>query len=128
MIAVDTNVVVRLITADDKDQLAAIEARLPQGFFVSHGVLMETEWVLRSIYRMDREDVGRALHGIVTMEEIRVPNPSFVLWALDRHGEGADFADMLHLVAARGVDAFLTFDRDLARSADGAPVEIELLG
>jgi len=126
MIAVDTNVVVRMITADDRTQLAAVEARLSEGFFISLGVLMEVEWVLRSSYRFKREEINHVLLTLVVLDEIRVPNVAFVLWALDRHGEGADFADMLHVVAARGASSFLTFDKDLADVAD-APLPIEVL-
>lgn len=125
MRAVDTNVVVRMITADDQKQLAALEARLSEGFFVSHGVLMEVEWVLRSAYRYKRDEINHALLTLILLDEIRVPNAPFVLWALDRHGDGADFADMLHVVAARGTSSFLTFDKDL--DVVDAPLPIEVL-
>lgn len=128
MIAIDTNIVVRMIMSDDKSQLAKIEERLPEGFFVSHGVLMETEWVLRSAYGLKRGEIHRALLDVMLLNEMRVLSPSFVQWALDQYGEGADFADMLHVVAARGASEFLTFDKDLAKAIlSDAPVRIELL-
>ena len=128
MIAVDTNVIVRLIMADDKAQLAAAKARLPQGFFISHGVFMEVEWVLRSNYRLPPAEINRVLSALLDLNEIRIPRLSWVRWALDRHDEGADLADMLHLIAAPGCSSFLTFEKGIveATKAD-KPIEVELL-
>jgi predicted nucleic-acid-binding protein len=128
MIAVDTNVIVRLIMADDKIQLAAAKARLPEGFFVSHGVLMEVEWVLRSNYRLPAQEINRVLAALLDLEEVRTPRLSWVLWALDRHAAGADLADMLHLIAATGCSSFLTFDKGLVEAARGdKPIDVETL-
>jgi len=128
MIAVDTNVIVRLIMADDTVQLRAVKARLPEGFFVSHGVLMEVERVLRSNYRLPPVEINRVLRSLLDLEEIRTPRLSLVLWALDRHGAGADLADMLHLIAATDCSSFSTFDKGLveATRAD-SPIDVELL-
>jgi len=128
MIAADTNVLVRLITDDDPDQRRLVESRLGEGLFVSHGVLMEAEWVLRSVYRMERDDIFRAFVALLAWDEVHVPMAPFVFWGLDRYGAGADLADMLHLISARGSSTFVTFDRDLPRDAgNGAPIAVELL-
>ena len=128
MIAVDTNVVVRLIMADDKAQLAAVKTRLPEGFFISHGVLMEVEWVLRSSYRLPPDEINRVLRALLDLNEIRIPRLSFVHWALDRHSAGADLADMLHLIAATGCSSFLTFDKGLVEATRAEmPIDVELL-
>lgn len=128
MIAVDTNIVVRFIVADDLRQAAIAQAQIERGVFLSFGVLMETEWVLRHSYGFDREQVAQELMKLVELERVEVPQPEHLLWALARHREGADLADMLHLVAARGRTAFATFDRALAKAADpGAPLPIKLL-
>jgi predicted nucleic-acid-binding protein len=128
MIAADTNVVIRLIMADDKAQYEAVKKRLPEGLFISHGVLMEVEWVLRSSYRLGREQVNHALGLLLSLDEIRIPKLSSVLWALDQHGEGADLADMLHLIAAVGCSSFLTFDKGILEATKtDKPIEVELL-
>jgi predicted nucleic-acid-binding protein len=50
MLAVDTNVVVRYLTADDPEQFARAVAVVEGAeTFVSLTVLLETEWVLRSL-------------------------------------------------------------------------------
>jgi predicted nucleic-acid-binding protein len=128
MSAVDTNVLIRLIITDTPAQTDAAKARVEEGVFVSHGILMESEWVLRSVYRLDRDQIGSALRTLVTQDAVDVVDVDAVLWALDRYMEGADLADMLHLVAATNRGPFLTFDRALARSAGAAaPVAVELL-
>jgi len=128
VIAVDTNVIVRLIISDDQDQRRTAEGRMAEGFFVSHTVLMEVEWVLRSSYRLTRSAINGALNALLDLDEIHTPKLASVLWALDRHAAGADFADMLHLISARGSSAFLTFDQALVRGAGAEPpLAVELL-
>ena len=128
MIAADTNIVVRLIADDNPHQRRVVEGRLGEGLFISHSVLMETEWVLRTVYRLDRGEIHQALLALLEWEDVHVPLTSFVFWALDRYAAGADWADMLHLISARTSSAFITFDRDLARDAGpNAPLAIELL-
>jgi predicted nucleic-acid-binding protein len=50
MRAVDTNVLVRLITRDDAHQVAAADAFVHKGAWVSHLVLAETAWVLLAVH------------------------------------------------------------------------------
>jgi predicted nucleic-acid-binding protein len=128
MSAVDTNVLIRLIITDTPEQTKSARAKLEEGVFVSHGVLMESEWVLRSVYRLERDQIGSALRTLVTEDAVDVVDEDAVLWALDRYLEGADLTDMLHLVSATSRGPFLTFDRALARFAGAAtPVAVELL-
>lgn len=126
--AVDTNVVVRLLTADHPEQTGTARELLLAGIFISHGVLMETEWVLRSSYRWSRSAIAAGVADLLDLEGVRVLHDDAVLWALDRYRLGADWADMLHLLAARGTQSFLRFDRTLQRDAGAeSPVTIELL-
>ena len=54
MIALDTNVLVRLVTGDDATQAKRAAARIDTGdaFFVSLTVALELEWVLRGAYKL----------------------------------------------------------------------------
>jgi predicted nucleic-acid-binding protein len=126
MIAVDTNVLLRLLTRDDAEQTAAAEALLARhGFHLLPAVLMEAEWVLRSRFRWSRAQVNQMLTALLDTEGVTTREPALTRWALSRHAEGADLADMLHLAEARGCDRFATFDRALAEEAgEGAPVEV----
>jgi predicted nucleic-acid-binding protein len=128
MSAVDTNVLVRLIIADNPDQTALAKAKLAKGIFVSHGILMEAEWVLRSSYRLSRETIGAALSTLVSHDKVTVPQAEAAHWAIDRFQRGADFADMLHLVAAIGHPPFASFDQRIVSAAGpDTPISIELL-
>jgi len=126
--AVDTDVVVRFITQDDPGQSQQAAQCVAQGVFVSESVLMETEWVLRSVARWDRKRVNDALSIFLAVESVAIARPAALAWALDRHRDGADWADMLHLIAARGHDAFVSFDRRLPKRVGSAPpVPVEVL-
>ena len=47
MRAVDTNVLIRLVTRDDPKQVLAAEAFVAKGVWVSHLVLVEAVWLSR---------------------------------------------------------------------------------
>ena len=127
MKAVDTNVVLRFLLGDDPDQGAAARECIAGGVFVSHSVLIETEWVLRSP-GWPREKVNRAFADFVALESVEVARIDELQWALDRHRQGADWADMLHLIAASGHECFASFEKDLAKQAGPAvPVPVERL-
>ena len=120
MLAVDTNVVVRYLTADDPAQFArAVEVIERNDIFVGLTVLLETEWVLRSIYRYQPTQVVHALQSLAGLPDITIEEPDVASLALQWVERGMDFADALHLASAQACDAFITFDQDLATSAAG---------
>ena len=129
MIAVDTNIVLRLVLDDDEAQVQAARALMARApIFVSLGVLLETGWVLQSRYRMHRLEVADALALVVSLDRIVVARRTLALWAIDRYRDGADLADMVHLASAAKVGAFATFDRRIVKDAGpDAPVVIETL-
>lgn len=130
MIAVDTNVIVRLIVADDAAQVdAALALAAREPLFVSLGVLMETDWVLRSRYRLDKKSACAALSNLFLVDFLRFEAPADVHWAIARYAEGGELADFLHIAAARPIGRFATFERGLEnRADDNSPAAIEKLG
>ena len=123
MRAIDTNVVVRYLTGDDPDQSAKARAIVDGGaVLASTTVLLESEWILRSVYGRAPEDVAAALRAFVGLPGVAVENPSLLAEALDRAEVGMDFADALHLGAAARCDAMLTFDRRFIEQARGSTV------
>jgi predicted nucleic-acid-binding protein len=59
VLAVDTNLVVRLVTNDDKTQATRAKAVFAANdAFVPKTVLLESEWVLRFTYELDRSRGG----------------------------------------------------------------------
>ena len=129
MRAVDTNVIVRLITRDDKAQVAAAEKYIAErGAWVSHLVLLEVAWVLESVYEFERAQVATAIDMLLDQEHLVAQDPDIVdhphglvcPWVY-RSGTGSDFADCMILEVARtaGHLPLATFDRKLAK-AEGA--------
>ena len=125
MRAVDTNVVVRFLTGDDPTQASRAKAVIDAGdVFVGTTVLLETEWVLRSVYGFAREDVARALGALAGLPGVSVASPALLGEALQRTVSGMDFADALHLGAAERCEAMLTFDRRFIEAARDAAVSV----
>ncbi|MEO5733411.1 MAG: type II toxin-antitoxin system VapC family toxin [Rubrivivax sp.] len=122
MKALDTNVLARFFVDDEADPEAARQrpaavAALADRSFVSVTVLLELEWVLRGFYELTRQQVSRVLRALTGIEHITLEDRSEVLVALDAMDRGLDFADALHLARSARANAFLTFDRRLARRA-----------
>jgi predicted nucleic-acid-binding protein len=118
MIAVDTNVVVRFLVRDDPKQAArAAELIRDNQIWISKTVLLETEWVLRSLYRFSPQSLGRALRALAGLEKVFLEDEIAVAKALEWFQEGLDFADALHLASAGTANQFATFDGKLARQA-----------
>jgi len=118
MKAIDTNVVVRFLTRDDPVQSPKAKAVVEAGgLFVSNGVLLETEWVLRSIHKFSSARVIASFRIFLGLPGVTVENPPVVVSALDWAAKGIDLEDAFHLAAARDCDALLTFDRRFAKKA-----------
>jgi predicted nucleic-acid-binding protein len=119
MRAVDTNVLVRLTTRDDPKQVAAAEAFVAEGAWVSHVVLAEFVWVLVSVYRLGAGAVATAIEILLSHENLSVQDADVVSGALEHYREkrSLSFSDCLVLEAARkaGHLPLGTFDRQLAR-------------
>jgi predicted nucleic-acid-binding protein len=125
MLAIDTNVVVRFLMEDDPTQAAKAKALIQsEDVFVVSSVLLETEWVLRSGYRKSKTDVIRALDRFAGLERVTLAEPARVSAALALAAEGMDFADALHVTGAEACEAFVTFDRKLAKADAALPVRL----
>ena len=119
MRAVDTNVLVRLITRDDARQVAAVDAFVQKGAWVSHLVLAETTWVLGSVYERSAAEVARAVELLLNHTQLTLQDPQVVAAALAAFKErpAAGFSDCLLLEIARkaGHLPLGTFDRALGK-------------
>lgn len=119
MRAIDTNVLVRLITGDDARQAAAAAAFVRPGAWVSHLVLAETSWVLTSVYDLDPEQVASAVEMLLDHQDLTVQDAEVVARAvaLFRAHPALGFSDCLVLEVARqaGHVPLGSFDRDLSR-------------
>jgi predicted nucleic-acid-binding protein len=118
MIAVATNVLVRFLVRDDARQAARAAALIQANeIWVCKTVLLETEWVLRSLYGFSPESLAGALRSLAGLRTVFLEDELAVAKALNWLKEGIDFADALHLASAGNARQFGTFDRKLARQA-----------
>ena len=122
MLAVDTNVLVRLLVRDDPDQLRASEEFISKGAWVSHLVLAETLWVLDSVYDLSRAQLATAVEMLLNHRELTLQDADVVTAALGhyRRKPAVQFSDCLMLEIARkaGHLPIATFDRSFAKLAD----------
>jgi predicted nucleic-acid-binding protein len=130
VIAVDTNILVRLITGDDEDQAdMAVSLAKRETLFVSLTVIIETEWVLRSRFGYDRAAICNAFDALPQAADVVYQDDLGVVWALKRYAAGGELADYIHMVASAMIGRFATFEKKLVtRAGDEAPVAIETLG
>jgi predicted nucleic-acid-binding protein len=123
MRAVDTNVLVRLLTRDDPKQLAVAEAFVAQGAWVSVLALAEVTWVLTSVYERNPAQVALAVEMLLNHQHVTLQEPEAVTAALEtfRRRPTLGFSDCLLVELARraGHLPVGTFDRNLAK-VDGA--------
>lgn len=121
MIAVDTNVVVRMLTNDDPAQATAAAALLENEIvFLPVSVVLETEWVLHSVYGLDRKAVARSLRSFLGVPTVTAEAAGSIGQALSWYEDGLDFADALHLASATeaGAERLATFDAKFRRDAE----------
>lgn len=124
MLAIDTNVVVRLLTGDHPQQSAKAKALFQrETIFVALTVLLETEWVLRSAYRLQPARVVGALRALAGLRNVVIQDAPILAKALAWAERGMDFADALHLAQAGDCDGFVSFDGRLAKAAKRAGAE-----
>ena len=119
MRAVDTNVLIRLVTRDDPKQLRAAEAFVAHGAWVSHLVLAETLWVLTAVYGLDQAQIATAIDMLMNHRDLTLQDSDAVAAALEnyRARPTLGFSDCLVLELARkaGHMPLGTFDRGLAK-------------
>jgi predicted nucleic-acid-binding protein len=113
-IAVDTNVLVRLVVGDDEMQQAKAAEILDAADLVAVSVhtLCEFAWVLLSCYKVAKNDVAKAIRGILDMKNVVVNLPA-VEAGLAILDAGGDFADGVIAFDGRwlGGETFVSFDK-----------------
>lgn len=119
MRAVDTNVLVRLMTRDDTKQVAVAEAFVAKGAWVPHLAVAEATWVLASVYDRGPEAIATAVEMLLSHDQLTVQDSETVAAAVAqfRDQPRVGFSDCLMVEVARkaGHMPLGTFDRDLGR-------------
>jgi predicted nucleic-acid-binding protein len=126
MIGIDTNVLLRLLTADDARQhqaaLAFFRERSPSSpAFVSAVTLAEMVWVLRRSYRFSIEEICSSLSKILDSDDFVVEARESVEFIRQDGANPTRLGDYLvaHLCRKAGCERTVTFDRQAANSVPG---------
>jgi predicted nucleic-acid-binding protein len=118
MTAVDTNVLVRLLIGDDPKQTLAAAALFAAGpVWIAKTVLLETAWVLRSIYGLEERAIHDVLAKLLGIKNVHIEDKSSVADALDLTAYGIELADAMHLNSRPPGAIFVSFDRTFVRRA-----------
>lgn len=124
MVAADTNLLVRLLTEDDRKQAGwARELFRLETVWIAKTVLLETAWVLKSAYGHRTGEVVEALESLCSLPNVELEDELRVRAAMALAAKGLDLADAMHLCSRPPGVAFVTFDRRFARRAERAGVE-----
>ena len=133
MIGLDTNVVLRLLLNDDPEQrlhvVRAIQQtrRLAITVTITLAVVLEMEWVLRSIAKMTKPQVLSFFDLLLEAHDIEIDNEKVLEQALHLYANAAcDFAECLFLAQYQrmGCQTMVTFDAKAARMAGVALVAV----
>ena len=123
MIAVDTNVVVRLLTGDDPKQAAAARSLFAAGpIWIAKTVLLETGWVLRSLYGFEESAICDAFTKLLGLKNVQVEDESSLAAALTLTASGIELADAMHLSSRPPGAKFVSFDKAFVKRAIRAGV------
>ncbi len=115
MIGLDTNVLVRYLTRDDENQYRAtmkLLSRKAARFFVADLVLIETDWVLSSLYNWSRDEIADAFARLLQVHNLQFEDEDRIRHSLCAIRRGADLSDeiMIAMSRSQGCHEFATFD------------------
>lgn len=122
MKGLDTNVLVRYIVKDDKEQADIASAYIRKiadsggACFINKVVLCEFIWVLESAYEFEKEEIADVCGKILKTKQFEIESKDAVRHAVNDYKNGkADFADYLigRINKINGCDITATFDRTL---------------
>lgn len=118
MTAVDTNVLVRLLTGDDPKQEAAARRLFAAGpVWIAKTMLLETGWVLRSLYGFEESAIRDAFTKLLGLENVHAEDESAVAAALALTAHGIELAEAMHLASRPPGAAYVSFDQSFVRRA-----------
>jgi predicted nucleic-acid-binding protein len=121
MTAVDTNVVVRLLTEDDPKQAAAAKVLFASGpIWIAKTVLLETGWVLRSLYGFEDSAIRDAFTQLLGLKNVHAEDRPAIAAALALTVHGVELADAIHLTGKPPGATFVSFDQALVHRAKSA--------
>lgn len=121
-ITADTNVLLRLILADDETQsLIAVETmERAKLVAVSVHTLCKLVWVMERLYKTARPDIATAIRALIDAENVVINRP-MVEAGLSVLDAGGDFADGVIAFDGRfhGGETFVSFDKQAVKLLQG---------
>lgn len=120
MIAIDTNIIVRLLTKDDLRQYEASRKLIASdNVYIPDSVIQETEWVLRCAYDFEPAQICDALRRLFGLPNVSLSNQFLIAQVLNWHEQGLYFADAFHLANSQNLTAIKTFDQSFINKSRG---------
>src|SRR6266700_1727928 len=121
MIAVDSNILVRLLTEDEPKQAAAARSLFATGpIWIAKTVLLETSWVLRSLYGFEESAIREAFIKLLGLKNVHAEDAPAVAAAIALSGHRIELADAMHLSSRPPGAVFVSFDQRFIRRAKSA--------
>ena len=131
MIALDTNVLVRMLIEDDRRQARIIEETIAWAeknsvpVLILSEVLVETVWVLESVYQCTREEISQFLEALIFTPVFTFVDSQVIRRATHEYKKGGDFADLLIVNQAKEHQAkkLISFDKKLQKKFSDFVIE-----
>lgn len=118
IVAIDTNIMIRLITQDDELQYQqSLRLFDNKNIFIADTVILETEWVLRFAYKFKPVEIAQALRKVFGLPNVYLTDEKLILQVIEWHEEGVDFADAFHLASSNHCLEFYTFDEKFIKKS-----------
>lgn len=130
-VAVDTNLIIRVLIEDDDAQAEAARTILKtaEAVYFPIAMLCEAIWVLRRSYRLPSAVIIRQISTLLADPRAETDWPAYDI-GMALFAAGGDFAD--GAIASQGLrlgaDTFATFDQDAAALLRDRGVPVTLLG
>ncbi len=125
MIAIDTNLVVRLLTNDDPKQAQyVVELIEKNAIFIAKSVFLETEWVLRYTYQLNTETILNSFNKLLGLSQVTAEDAQTITQTLQWYEAGFDFADALHLASSTRAEKFATLDKQFIKVAKKLHIDL----
>ena len=123
MIALDTNALVRLLVEDDAEQAAMVQElvlfaeKKSITLLILPEVLLETVWVLESVYNCKRSEICKFLQALTATAAFTMPDEAVIRIVIRQYRRGLDFADALITSQAKKEKALalFSFDKKLSK-------------
>ena len=125
MKALDTNVLIRFLVGDDERQAEVVYKIFKQAesdkelLFIPLLVLLETIWVLESVYKIKRQDVLDSIDALLLMPILEFESQSTIMSFVSSARETEiELSDLLiaHSAKTAGCECVLTFDKKASNS------------